>query len=202
MRRRSGSLWMLMAIRRILIQQLVGLVGHIRVKQHLGLRVWWNGRAIIRIMAEINSKLMCEKVRVLKESSIPHLNPMKWNMRMSGNTTVTAPKAGSETIPTSILAGGLLAIWAGGPRRKGFVSNKFYEDAMPSIEIFSMKFILSLTIIIRLHLNHTKVYTHLSSSSGPLWCRIRERAMIVVGLMDSRRPCTLFCRGWWARRRW
>jgi hypothetical protein len=127
---------MLMSICKICIRHFVGvigLVGHIWVKHHLRLCVWWSGRAIIRIMAEIYSEPMCEKVRALKTLSIPPINPMKWHMRMSGNTTGIAPKARSEAIPTSICAGRLLAMRADGLGRKGLVSKKFYENTIPSI---------------------------------------------------------------------
>jgi type IV secretory pathway TrbD component len=58
---------MLMSICKIFIQQLVTLIRKIWVKNHLGLCIWWNGRAIIQIMAEIDSKLMGEKDQPLKE---------------------------------------------------------------------------------------------------------------------------------------
>jgi len=61
-------------------------------------------------MAQIDGKLMCEKVRPLEKGSIPHLNPMEWKMRMSGNTTATAPNVRSKAIPTPICAGGLLTM--------------------------------------------------------------------------------------------
>jgi hypothetical protein len=74
------------------------------------------------------------------------------------------------------------------------MSKKFYEDAMPSIEIFSKEFVLTLTIIVQRQSNHITVHTHLSGSSGTLVCWISERTLINVGLVYSGRPCTLFCR--------
>jgi hypothetical protein len=90
----------------MIIPKLFGLVGYIGIKHHL---VLWNRWAIVRIVAEIYNKLMFKKVRPLEEGSIPHLNPMKWQMHMSGNTTVTTPNAQSKTVPTPIHASRLLA---------------------------------------------------------------------------------------------
>jgi len=74
----------------MIIPKLFGLVGYIGIKHHLVLRNRW---AIVRIVAEIYIKLMFEKVQLLKEGSIPHLNLMEWQMHMSGNTTGTTPNA-------------------------------------------------------------------------------------------------------------
>jgi len=59
-----------MAIHQIPIRQLIGLiglVGNIWVKDPLCPDSLGNGRAIIRIMPQIDGKLMCEKVRPLEK---------------------------------------------------------------------------------------------------------------------------------------
>jgi hypothetical protein len=109
-----------------------------------------------------------EEIGPLKKSSIPHLNTMEWQASMSGNTTRATPEVCAKAILTPMCARILLAIWARGSRWQWFVPKNFYENAMPSAQIFFEELILRLVTVVQLQPIYIHGRTHLSASSGTL----------------------------------
>ena len=61
-------------------------------------------------MTKVQRKFMGQKIWLLKESSIPHLNTMEWNAPVMNNTAGITPKIVAKAIPTLVCARRFLAI--------------------------------------------------------------------------------------------
>src|ERR1700727_937093 len=102
-------------------------------------------------MSKVDDKLVGENIRPLKIVSVPHINPVEWRMRVSGNATSSTPHVSSETIPAAISARQFFAILAELLRRKSFMAQNFYEDAISTIQIFLHELVLSLIALVYIH---------------------------------------------------
>ena len=120
------------------------IVGQIQVMHHLHIHIEWNGWTVIGIMAKIYDELVGGKFRMFKEASIPHLNTMERKVFVSRNTTGTTPEVWSKAILAAMCARGLHTIRAQSTRRKQFMSEQFYEYAVPSSQILFEELVLSL----------------------------------------------------------
>jgi hypothetical protein len=69
----------------------ITIIGQAMLKHCLSLNIDWIGRAVIRIVVKVKCELLCKKIGLLKEVSIPCLNVMEWEISVSRDTAYIAP---------------------------------------------------------------------------------------------------------------
>ena len=69
----------------------ITIIRQVMLKHCLSLDIDWIRRAVIRIVAKVKCELLCKKIRLLKEVSIPCLDAMKWEISMSRDTAFITP---------------------------------------------------------------------------------------------------------------